>query len=124
MAKNAVLSEANTKLTRDGTLETVLSALDFRNSRSRSMAKKDLTDQLIQVDGAWQHKDGSSIADAVEAYAADTENKFLFKTKTNSGGGTTTTNNSSGNPDLSSKPASMFDMTTEQMLKHVAKNAR
>ena len=31
----------NTTLTRDNSLETVLSALDFRNSRSRAMAKTD-----------------------------------------------------------------------------------
>ena len=116
--KLAVAEQENTQLTRDGTLETVLSALDFRNSRSRAMAKQDLTSQLVQVDGVWQHKSGASIADAVEAYAADTENKFLFKSKTNKGGGTQTSTTTT--PDTTAKPSSILEMDTAQMLKAAA----
>lgn len=116
--KLKVAEAENTTLTRDNMLDTVMSVLDFRNSRSRSMAKQDLTNQLIQVDGAWQHKSGASIADAVEAYAADTENKFLFKSKPNSGAGTQT--NATSKPDTNPQPTSILDMTTEQLLKAAA----
>ena len=109
----------NTTLTRDNSLETVLSALDFRNSRSRAMAKTDLTNQLVEVDGVWQHKTGSSIADAVEAYAADPENKFLFKAKTNKGGKTDV--GDASNPDVNPNETNPTKMTTEQLLKAAAK---
>lgn len=95
-----------------------MSALDFRNTRSRAMAKKDLTDQLTQVDGVWQHKSGTSIADAVQAYAADTENKFLFKAKTNKGGGTNQDDNAA--PNTGKETTSVLEMTSDQMLKAAA----
>jgi hypothetical protein len=117
--KLSAAEESNTKLTRDSTIETVLSAFEFRNTRSRAHAKRDLTDEMVQVDGVWQHKSGVSIADAVEAYAKDTENKYLFKPKTNSGGGT---NNSAANKDIdtNSKPNSLFELTGAEMLKRAA----
>lgn len=118
-AKLLVAESANTKLTRDGTLETVMSALDFRNARSRAHAKRDLIDELVQdADGVWKHKNGLSIADAVEAYAKDTENKYLFKAKTNTGGGTDTSND--GKPDTDKKLTSLFELTGEEMLKRAA----
>ena len=73
--------------------------------------KQTLTNQLVEVDGVWQHKTGSSIADAVEAYAADPENKFLFKAKTNKGGKTDV--GDASNPDVNPNETNPTKMTTE-----------
>ena len=117
-AKLLLAEESNTKLTRDSTMETVLAAYDFRNARSRAHAKRDITDELVQVDGEWQHKSGISIAAAVEAYALDNENKYLFKSKTNKGGGTQVQEKPI---DTTTNPKSLFELTGAQMLERAAK---
>lgn len=116
-AELSAVNETNTKLTRDNTLETVLAALDFRNSRSRAHAKRDIIDELVQEDGVWKHKSGTSIGDAVEAYANDPENKYLFKAKTNKGSGKDT-NLKPANPEQ--KSDSLIGKTSEELLKDAA----
>ena len=53
-AKLKVFEAENVKLNRDNVVNTKLGALDFRNDRSRDMARKDIVDQLVQSEeGAW-----------------------------------------------------------------------
>jgi hypothetical protein len=116
-AKLAVFEEQNTKLTRDGVLNDALSGLDFRNDRSREMARKDILDSVQQIDGQWKHTSGMTIKDFVESYAQSEDNSFLFRIKSNTGAGT---GNSAGAPSMEAKKA-IGDMSTSEILALAAK---
>jgi hypothetical protein len=116
-AKLAVFEEQNTKLTRDGVLNDALSGLDFRNDRSREMARKDILDSVQQIDGQWKHTSGMTIKDFVESYAQSEDNSFLFRIKSNTGAGT---GNSAGTPSMEAKKA-IGDMSTSEILALAAK---
>jgi len=116
-AKLAVFEEANTKLTRDGVLNSALAGLEFRNDRSREMARKDILDSVQQVDGQWQHSSGMTINDFVQSYANSEDNSFLFRIKSNTGGGTS---NSAGAPSMEPKKA-IGQMSTNEILALAAK---
>jgi len=78
-SKLKVYESENTKLNRDVVLNNRLSSLDFRNDRSRDMARKDIVDQLVQdANGAWSHKSGASIDDFVESYSKSEDNSFFI----------------------------------------------
>ena len=116
-AKLAVFEEQNTKLTRDGVLNDALSGLDFRNDRSREMARKDILDSVQQIEGQWKHTSGMTIKDFVESYAQSEDNSFLFRIKSNTGAGT---GNSAGTPSMEAKKA-IGDMSTSEILALAAK---
>ena len=117
-AKLKVVEEENIRLKRDGVLNDALAALDFRNDRSRTMARQDIVGELIQnEEGQWVHKSGVSIQDFVDSYSKDEDNSFLFRVKSNSGGGSTITAASS---DVS-KQKSIGEMTTQEILAMAAK---
>lgn len=117
-AKLKVFESENTKLNRDVVLNNQLASLDFKNDRSRDMARKDIVDQLTQDEnGAWSHKSGVSINDFVESYSKSEDNSFLFRVKSNSGSGSTTP---SAAPSMTEKK-SIGEMTTEEVLRLAAK---
>ena len=117
-AKLKVMEEENVRLKRDGVLNDALAALDFRNDRSRTMARQDIVGELIQnEEGQWVHKSGKTIQEYVEAYSKEEDNSFLFRVKSNSGGGST----SSQQPSDVSKQKSIGEMTTQEILAMAAK---
>lgn len=115
-AARATLEKRNTELSRDVTVRTALSGLEFRNDKAADIAFKEITGQLVQNDsGVWVHKSGVSISDFVGAFAKDEEQSFLFKTKTNNGGGSSSNNSKGTNTD--GKPKSLFSMSQDEVIK-------
>ena len=117
-AKLASFEEQNTKLSRDNVLNQVLAGMEFRNEKSRDMARREIVEQLVQnEEGAWVHSTGSDIRDYVEAYAKSEDNSFLFRVKSNSGAGT---GNPAGAPSTD-VAKSIGQMTTQEILALAAK---
>lgn len=117
-AKLEVFAQETTKLKRDGVLADALAGLEFRNEKSRSMAQREIVEQLIQnEEGAWVHTSGSNIADYVKAYAQSEDNSFLFRVKSNSGSGT---GSPAGAPSTESQK-SISELTTQEILALAAK---
>lgn len=117
-AKLGVYEVETTKLRRDGVLNDALAGMEFRNDKSRDMARREIVEQLVQDEsGAWKHNSGSNINDYVAAYAQSEDNSFLFRVKSNTGAG-------SGSPagapqtDVSK---SISDMSTTEILALAAK---
>lgn len=111
-AKLEATQKANTTLSRDNLLNNALAALEFRNERSRDLARRDIVDSLVQDEnGVWKHQNGSDIASFVNSYAKDENNAFLFKVKTNSGGGQQT-----NNQPPPEKKKSLKEMTQAEVL--------
>jgi hypothetical protein len=117
-AKLASFEEQNTKLSRDNVLNQALAGMEFRNEKSRDMARREIVEQLVQnEEGAWVHSTGSDIRDYVEAYAKSEDNSFLFRVKSNSGAGT---GNPAGAPSTD-VAKSIGQMTTQEILALAAK---
>ena len=117
-AKLASFEEQNTKLSRDNVLNQALAGMEFRNEKSRDMARREIVEQLVQnEEGAWVHSTGSDIRDYVEAYAKSEDNSFLFRVKSNSGAGT---GNPAGAPSTD-VTKSIGQMTTQEILALAAK---
>ena len=117
-AKLKVFQEENTKLNRDSVVNSQLTALDFRNDRSRQMAYRDIVEQLVQNEnGTWVHKSGTSIQEFVNSYSKSEDNSFLFRVKTNSGAGTSAP---SGSSQTDTKK-SISEMTSDEVLAMAAK---
>jgi len=117
-AKLASFEEQNTKLSRDNVLNQALAGMEFRNEKSRDMARREIVEQLVQnEEGAWVHSTGSDIRDYVEAYAKSEDNSFLFRVKSNSGAGT---GNPAGAPSTD-VVKSIGQMTTQEILALAAK---
>jgi len=112
-AKLDVYAKETTQLKRDGVLNDALAGMEFRNDKSRDMARREIVDQLVQnEEGAWVHSTGSNIRDYVEAYAKSEDNSFLFRVKSNTGAGT---GNPAGAPstDVSKQ---ISEMSTQEIL--------
>jgi len=117
-AKLASFEEQNTKLSRDNVLNQALSGMEFRNDKSRDMARREIVEQLVQnEEGAWVHSTGSDIRDYVEAYAKSEDNSFLFRVKSNSGAGT---GNPAGAPSTD-VAKSIGQLSTQEILALAAK---
>jgi len=117
-AKLASYQEQNTKLSRDNVLNQALAGMEFRNEKSRDMARREIVESLIQSEeGAWVHSSGMTISDFVESYAKSEDNSFLFRPKNNSGAGTGTP---AGAPSTEQKKA-ISQMTTQEILALAAK---
>lgn len=117
-AKLASFEEQNTKLSRDNVLNQALTGMEFRNEKSRDMARREIVEQLVQnEEGVWVHSTGSDIRDYVEAYAKSEDNSFLFRVKSNSGAGT---GNPAGAPSTD-VAKSIGQMTTQEILALAAK---
>jgi len=117
-AKLASYQEQNTKLSRDNVLNQALAGMEFRNEKSRDMARREIVESLIQSEeGAWVHSSGMTISDFVESYAKSEDNSFLFRPKNNSGAGTGTP---AGAPSTEQKKA-IGQMTTQEILALAAK---
>ena len=117
-AKLASFEEQNTKLSRDNVLNQALAGMEFRNEKSRDMARREIVEQLVQnEEGVWVHSTGSDIRDYVEAYAKSEDNSFLFRVKSNSGAGT---GNPAGAPSTD-VVKSIGQMTTQEILALAAK---
>lgn len=113
-AKLKVFEAENVKLNRDNVVNNKLSALEFRNDRSRDMARKDIVDQLVQSEeGVWEHKSGVGINDFIESYSKSEDNSFLFRVKSNSGAGTSA---NLSQTNASSEKKSILDMSTDEVL--------
>lgn len=92
--------------------------MEFRNDKSRDMARREIVEQLIQgEEGAWVHSSGITISDFVESYAKSDDNSFLFRPKSNSGAGTGTP--AGAPPSDVSKP--IGEMSTQEILALAAK---
>jgi hypothetical protein len=117
-AKLEVFAKETTQLKRDGVLNDALAGMEFRNDKSRDMARREIVDQLVQnEEGVWLHSTGSNIRDYVEAYAKSEDNSFLFRVKSNTGAGT---GNPAGAPSTDSAKA-IGDMSTQEILALAAK---
>lgn len=116
-AKREVAEKKAVSLTRDVSVRTALSSLEFRNEQASNMAYNVIIGDLIQNDtGDWVHKSGSTIKDHITTYANDENNSFLFKAKANSGAGTTQTSTTS----TETKPQSLFKLSQAEVLKMAA----
>jgi hypothetical protein len=112
-AKLDVYAVETTKLKRDGVLNDALAGMEFRNDKSRDMARREIVDQLVQnEEGAWLHSTGSNIRDYVEAYSKSEDNSFLFRVKSNTGAGT---GNPAGAPSTDVSKA-ISEMSTQEIL--------
>ena len=112
-AKLDVYAKETTQLKRDGVLNDALSGMEFRNDKSRDMARREIVDQLVQnEEGAWVHSTGSNIRDYVEAYSKSEDNSFLFRVKSNTGAGT---GNPAGAPSTDVSKA-IGEMSTQEIL--------
>jgi DNA polymerase III psi subunit len=117
-AKLEVFAKETTQLKRDGVLNDALAGMEFRNDKSRDMARREIVDQLVQnEEGAWVHSTGSNIRDYVEAYAKSEDNSFLFRVKSNTGAGT---GNPAGAPSTDTTKA-IGDLSTQEILALAAK---
>jgi hypothetical protein len=117
-AKLEVFAKETTQLKRDGVLNDALAGMEFRNDKSRDMARREIVDQLVQnEEGAWLHSTGSNIRDYVEAYAKSEDNSFLFRVKSNTGAGT---GNPAGAPSTDNTKA-ISDLSTQEILALAAK---
>lgn len=112
-AKLSLYEQDITSLRRDSVVNDALAGLEFRNEKSREMARREIVDDLIQnEEGQWVHKSGSSIKDYISSYAKNEDNSFLFRVKSNTGAGT---NTSGGIPDTTPKK-SILEMSTSEVL--------
>jgi len=112
-AKLDVYAKETTQLKRDGVLNDALSGMEFRNDKSRDMARREIVDQLVQnEEGQWVHSTGSNIRDYVEAYSKSEDNSFLFRVKSNTGAGT---GNPAGAPSTDVSKA-IGEMSTQEIL--------
>jgi hypothetical protein len=112
-AKLDVYAKETTQLKRDGVLNDALSGMEFRNDKSRDMARREIVDQLVQnEEGQWLHSTGSNIRDYVEAYSKSEDNSFLFRVKSNTGAGT---GNPAGAPSTDVSK-SIGEMSTQEIL--------
>lgn len=117
-AKLELYQKDITSLRRDGVVNDALAGLEFRNEKSREMARREITEELIQSeDGSWVHKSGTSIKDFIVSYSKSEDNSFLFKVKSNSGAGTGTP---AGAPATDVKK-SIGEMSTQEILALAAK---
>jgi len=117
-AKLEVFAKETTQLKRDGVLNDALAGMEFRNDKSRDMARREIVDQLVQnEEGVWLHSTGSNIRDYVEAYAKSEDNSFLFRVKSNTGAGT---GNPAGAPSTDVSK-SISEMSTQEILALAAK---
>jgi len=117
-AKLELYQKDITSLRRDGAVNDALAGLEFRNEKSREMARREITDDLIQDEqGMWVHKSGASIKDFIVSYSKNEDNSFVFKVKSNSGAGTGTP---AGAPTTDVKK-SIGEMSTQEILALAAK---
>jgi len=117
-AKLGVYEVETTKLRRDGVLNDALAGMEFRNDKSRDMARREIVDQLVQDEsGGWKHNSGSNINDYVAAYAQSEDNSFLFRVKSNTGAGS---GSPAGAPSTDVSKA-IGDMSTQEILALAAK---
>lgn len=102
-----------TSLRRDNVVNDALSGLEFRNEKSREMARREIVDELIQDEtGQWVHKTGSTIKNYIETFSKNEDNSFLFRVKSNTGGGT----NTSGGIPNTEKKKSILEMSSSEVL--------
>jgi len=112
-AKIEVYEKETVALKRDSVLNDALTSMEFRNDKSRDMARREIVDQLIQDEnGQWVHNSGTNIRDFVEAYSKSEDNSFLFRVKSNTGAGTSSP---AGVSDTTQKK-SISEMTTSEVL--------
>jgi len=117
-AKLEVFEKETTKLKRDGVLNDALSGIEFRNEKSRDMARQDIVGELVQnEEGSWVHKSGTNIRDYVEAYSKSEDNSFLFRIKSNTGAGS---GSPAGAPSTDTAKA-IGEMSTNEILALAAK---
>jgi hypothetical protein len=112
-AKLDVYAKETVALRRDNVLNDALAGMDFRNDKSRDMARREIVEQLIQDEaGQWVHSSGTNIRDFVEGYSKSEDNSFLFRVKSNTGAGTATP---AGAPDANANK-SIGEMSTNEIL--------
>lgn len=115
-ARLDVSHKRNVELTRDAEVRSAMSTLEFRSAKAGNIALQEIVSQLVVDDkGVWKHNSGKSIGEFVADFAADEEQAFLFKPKTNSGGG--------GGGSKEHKPAAkkaLKDMTQAEVLQLAA----
>ena len=107
----------NTELSRDNLLKSQLTGLDFRNDKAATLAYSDIVSSLKKdADGNWVHESGVSIEEAVQNYAKEDKNAFMFNVKANAGSGTVVSKPATGNTPVKS----IKEMSQEEVLKAVA----
>ena len=85
---NENLRANNTTLTRDTAIREALSGLKFRNEKASHLAFKDIANVLKKgEDGRWLTPEGDDVKTAVQKFADNEQNSFLFAAKENRGTG-------------------------------------
>ena len=119
-AELETLRNENIRLTRDHTVDRLLSSVErsFRNSEARKMAFDRIVSQLVRDDaGRWVHNSGLSLDDYVKKFEADDNFEYLFEPRENVGTGADTRRNS----DLSGlEGKKMSDLTPAEMIRKAA----
>jgi len=106
----------NVELTRDLEVRNALNAQPFRNDKAVNMAYSEIVTQLVQNEqGNWVHRSGKSIKEAIDAFAVNDDNAFLFKPKTSSGAGSTQSRTATGTG--TETKTSLFAMSQDAVLK-------
>jgi hypothetical protein len=86
--ENENLRSSNTTLTRDTAIREALSGLKFRNEKASQLAFKDIANVLKKgEDGRWLTPEGDDVKTAVQKFADNEQNSFLFAAKENRGTG-------------------------------------
>ena len=107
------LQKENTTLRRDQVVDHAIGSLEFRNERSREMARREIIGNLEKDEtGNWKSRDGFNIDEYVNTFSKNEDNAFLFKPKTNTGSGQTD-NKGISNTNANKKPS---EMTTQELL--------
>jgi hypothetical protein len=111
---NEVLKTQNLGLTRDNSLNGLLSSVEFRSVKARELAFSEIAKDLIQKeDGDWVGRaSGKDIAAVVAEFKADVQNEFLLKPTINSGGDLPTP----GKPVVTKSEKSLFKLTQAEVL--------
>lgn len=96
--KLRLAEEKYVRTTRDSTLQSALSSLDFRNEFARNLAFKEIVGELEQEeDGTWIHQSGVPLQEYVRTFSKEPQREFLFKPRENQGSGTSKTENAGRN---------------------------
>lgn len=86
---NQDLINRNTELTRDVTIEGMLSTVTFKTAKAKNAAARDIRDELVRNEkGEWLGKNGSALSVVISEYVKDPENAYLLKAPVNNGSGT------------------------------------
>ena len=116
------LINQNTALTRDAEVKTILATMEFNSDKAAAMAANEISMSLTKVDGKWVGRSGEDVATAVQNYASDESNAFMFKAKISTGATSVPKPGKAiaANPQTTKR---LSEMTAAEALEHVKSGA-